>query len=91
MQLVTTKTAEILGNDDPDFPVLHVGHHALEIRPVETGPGVSVVHIELDVGKAVVDGILLQYSLLVLDAVGLPVQTVVLAQAAVQGGDFHLV
>ena len=28
---------------------------------------------------------------LVLDAVGLPVQTVVLAQAAVQGGDFPLV
>ena len=59
VQLVSPQTAEILGDDDPDFPVLHVGHHALEIRSVETGPGVSVVHIELDVGKAVVNGILL--------------------------------
>ncbi len=59
VQLVSPQTAEILGDDDPDFPVLHVGHHALEIRPVETGPGVSVIHIELDVGKAVVPGVLL--------------------------------
>ena len=59
VQLVSPQTAEILGDDDPDFPVLHVRHHALEIRPVETGPGVSVIHIELDVGKAVVPGVLL--------------------------------
>lgn len=35
VQLVSPQTAEILGDDDPDFPVLHVGHHALEIRSVE--------------------------------------------------------
>lgn len=59
VQLVSPQTAEILGDDDPDFPVLHVRHHALEIRPVETGPGVSVIHIKLDVGKAMVPGVLL--------------------------------
>ena len=63
--------------------IFHVRHHALEIRPVETGPGVSVIHIELDVGKAVLTGICFEDTPLVLDAVGLSVQTVVLAQTAV--------
>ena len=91
MQLVAAQTAEIFGDDDPDLPILHVSHHALEVRPVEVSPGVSVIHIELWVGKAMVDSVLLQYSLLVLDTVGFPVQPVILTQAAVQGGDLHLV
>ena len=57
MQLVTTQSAQVLGNDDDDLAILYVGKQLLEIRPVEVRTSVTVIHIELQIGEMVVDGI----------------------------------
>ena len=57
MQLVTTQSAQVLGNDDAGLAILYVGKQLLEIRPVEVHTSVTVIHIELQIGEMVVDGI----------------------------------
>ena len=65
IHLVAAQPRQFLDNDRPDLPVLHVQEESLKIRTVETGSRVSVIHIELWVGKAVVDSVLPQNFLLV--------------------------
>ena len=91
MQLIAAQAAEVLGDDDPNLAVLHVRDHPLEVRAVEVGPGITVIHIEAGIGEMVVDSILLQGFLLILNAIGFALQTVILAETAVQGGFLHLV
>lgn len=91
MKLVAAKTAEVFCDNNADFTIFHISHHALETRPVEVRTRIPVVHIELRIWKAMFDCVLFQYSFLVLNAVGFPVQPVILTQTAIQGGNFHLV
>ena len=73
------------------FPFSHVRHHLLEAGAVEAAPGIAIIHIKAGVGEAVLPCVSLQDIPLVLDAVGLSVRPVILAETAVQGGDLILV
>ena len=54
MKLISAESAEILGDDDPDLTVLHIGNHLLERGPLEIAAGEAIVYIEAGIGKVVV-------------------------------------
>mgnify|MGYP004421111083 CR=1 FL=1 len=86
MKLVTSQSGKVLGDDDSNLTVLHVGNHLLERGPLEIAAGKTVIHIEAGIGKVMVFCKLLQDIFLILNAVGIALQTVILAETAVQGG-----
>ena len=86
MKLISAEATEILGDDDPDLTVLHVGDHLLERGPLEIAAGETIIYIEAWVWKVMVFRELLQDIFLILNAVGIALQAVILAETAVQGG-----
>ena len=60
MELISAEAAEILGDNDPDFTVLHIGNHLLERGPLEIAAGETIIHIEAGIREMVVFGKLLQ-------------------------------
>jgi len=60
MELISAEAAEILGDNDPDFTVLHIGNHLLERGPLEIAAGETIIHIEAGIGKVMVFCKLLQ-------------------------------
>ena len=60
MELISAEAAEILGDNDPDLTVFHVGDHLLERWPLEISTGKTVIHIEAWVWKVMVFRKLLQ-------------------------------
>ena len=54
MKLISAEATEILGDDDPDLTVLHIGNHLLERGPLEIAAGEAIVYIEAGIGKVVV-------------------------------------
>ena len=60
MKLISAEAAEILGDDDPDLTVLHVGDHLLERWPLKITAGKTVIHIEAGIWKVMVFRKLLQ-------------------------------
>ena len=55
-QFLNVGVTLVLGDDDSDFIIFHVRHHALEIRAIEVGIGISVIYIELRVWEQTKDG-----------------------------------
>ena len=90
MELISAEAAEILGDNDPDFTVLHIGNHLLERGPLEIAAGETIIHIEAGIREMVVFGKLLQDIFLILNAVGIALQTVILAKTAVQCGSLQV-
>ena len=70
-QIVSSKTAHIFDDHRSDQSSINVTQHLMEAWAIEVGACVSVIRIMLDVGKAVLSGIVLQIFLLVLNGVAL--------------------
>ena len=51
MKLISAEAAEILGDDDPNLTVLHVGDHLLKCGPLEIAAGETIIYIEAWVWK----------------------------------------
>ena len=60
MKLVTSQSGKVLGDDDSNLTVLHVGNHLLKCGPLEISTGKTVIHIEAGIGKVMVFCKLLQ-------------------------------
>ena len=90
MELISAEAAEILGDNDPDFTVFHVGDHLLERWPLEIAAGKTIVYIEAGIGKVMAFREFLQDIFLILNAVGIALQTVILTETAVRGGFLFL-
>ena len=86
MKLVTSQSGKVLGDDDSNLTVIHVGNHLLKCGPLEISTGKTVIHIEAGAGEMVIFRELLQNSFLILDAVGIALYPIILAETAVQGG-----
>ena len=71
MKLVTSQSGKVLGDDDSNLTVLHVGNHLLKCGPLEISTGKTVIHIEAGIGKVMVFCKLLQDIFLILNAVGI--------------------
>ena len=54
MKLITSQSGKVLGDDDPDLTVLHIGNHLLERGPLEIAAGEAIFYIEAGIGKVVV-------------------------------------
>ena len=54
MELISAEAAEILGDNDPDLTVLHIGNHLLERGPLEIAAGETIIHIEAGAGEMVI-------------------------------------
>ncbi len=61
LQIISAKPGLVFDDDDANLAGLHILHHPFEIRAVEAGSRITVIHIELDIGEAVLLGVLLQY------------------------------
>ena len=68
----------IRDSDDSNLTVLHVGNHLLKCGPLEISTGETIIHIEAGIREMVVFGKLLQDIFLILNAVGIALQTVCL-------------
>ena len=60
MELISAEAAEILGDDDPNLTVFHVGDHPLERWPLEITVGKTIIHIEAGIREMMGFGKLLQ-------------------------------
>ena len=60
MELISAEAAEILGDNDPDLTILHVGDHLLERGPLKIAAREAIVYIEAGIWKVMVFCKLLQ-------------------------------
>lgn len=84
LQIVTTKTAHILYDNDRDLVSFDFSNHLLKAGTVELRTRDTIVRKVDAVGKTVLFGVVLQYSLLIGDRVRFALKLVIVAQAFVE-------
>lgn len=77
LQIITTEAAHILYDNRADLAVIHKLHEPVPVRAVEGRAAVAIVHEQGCVAETLIVRVLLQYGLLVLDAVGIALKLIV--------------
>ena len=77
LQIVSTDTAHIFGEDDTNFIILHQFDHALPIGSIKVCTGVPVIHKKLDIFETLFFSVPIENRLLIDNAVAIACQFIV--------------
>ena len=91
LNIIAPETGEVFGNQSRDLTLLHQFQKPLKIRAVEADTGITVIHKNFDVFKAVILCVFGQNGFLIDDAVAVTFVFIFLRETAVQRCDFLFV
>ena len=91
LNIIAPETGKVFGNQSGDPSLLHQFQKPLKIRAVEADTGITVIHKNFDVFKAVILCVFGQNGFLIDDAVAVTFVFIFLRETAVQRCDFLFV
>lgn len=90
LNIISAETGQVLDDNDSDLAVLHIRHHTFKAGAVEIRTAEAIVNIEFRVAESLALGVIREDLSLILNAVGLALHGILMAESAIQCCNFFV-